>query len=1221
MKKMPRAQRKKRALGNGHPRLCQKIMPLALCAFLASAGQVRASNQEFGHPLFRSFTPQEFGEFGPALALTEDSQGRMFFGYRNAIAFFDNNRWQIISAPGTGDIRSLATDNRGTVWFSSSTEIGYLAKVASGFRVLRIADGAFGIFSTIVTKDKAVYVSTGDALLVWNNGHLTRLAWPSGSINPTSLALFHGRIAAGDENGFVYQLEENRFEQIAQSTSLHPSQVRAIVDCPSQGGFVVTKSQIFEWIGSRLEPWKSDIDPLLSSSTIFSAKWILDKYLVVLLANTGVYLLDRRGRLVESSTPDRGLGDAGFRAAQADRDGGLWICSDTEITRFQYDEACTEFDHESGLPRGMITAVVRYQGKIYTSTGHGVYVLQTAAESGQAPSFMPFGDRNERMYGIAPTNSTAFAFSNSGTYALNSTTSKLDRIGSGANVIFPSEIDPDRIFLSTRIGLESVHKVNGKWLSEGVLPDFPYTIESLADDEKGDLFISTENDGFYRIQLKENAEPLFAGAKVEPLLDGQGDKIGSGDGGICNWQGRRLFAGSDGVWELKKGSNRLEPFQWPSASLRSRRIFALDRSRLTGDYVWVVSRPLGADSDIGLELGRLYLSGRYEPLSHLITYPLGILYGYWEEKAEEGPVVWIAGDHGLMRVVLDQRPVNQRRFELYASQMVRADGETIPVRDGAYLTLSYDTRDFQIRFGTDRFSASDQLYYHATLQGGLNESLPVTREPVWRSGALNEGKYLLQVQATDSNGVGSKEFVLAFTIEPPWYRTLWMEAAYVAAIVLGFYGFARWRTYQMRVRQRELIRLVDLRTRELREHELKLENAKEVAENAKQAAETAREKAETANRAKTAFLANMSHELRTPINSILGYTQILLRCRHGDANQRSKLKTILSSGGHLLDMINEVLDLSRVESGKVSISLQAVEIPKFIAGVVEEFQLRATRGNLNFIYKIEGSLPQWIETDPLRLRQVLYNLLGNAMKFTAEGSVTLCVYVTAERLRFAVKDTGQGIPPEDLAFLFKPFYQAGNNQLIGQGVGLGLYISKQIVELLGGKIAAVSQPGKGSTFTFEIARTDTKPRGAEVYSRTIVGYEGPRRRILIVDDEALNRALLRELLGMVGFDSVEAGSPAEAFTLLHDPFDAVISDIRMPGQDGHTFCKNLRSFTVTKRLVIIASSASVFADDERQARASGFTDFLPKPILEEELFQILGTHLGLKWIYRSLPDN
>ncbi len=198
----------------------------------------------------------------------------------------------------------------------------------------------------------------------------------------------------------------------------------------------------------------------------------------------------------------------------------------------------------------------------------------------------------------------------------------------------------------------------------------------------------------------------------------------------------------------------------------------------------------------------------------------------------------------------------------------------------------------------------------------------------------------------------------------------------------------------------------------------------------------------------------------TPINSILGYAQILGRRLDLRKDARERLKTILSSGEQLLEMINEMLDLARVESGKVSVSLRSLELPKFIAGIVDEFRLRAARGNLRFIHEIEGSLPSRIETDPLRLRQVLYNLLGNAMKFTTHGEVAFRISVKPKLLRFEVMDTGKGIPKSDLPLLFKPFYQATNNHIIGQGVGLGLHISRQIVELLGGQITIASEVGQ-----------------------------------------------------------------------------------------------------------------------------------------------------------------
>jgi signal transduction histidine kinase/CheY-like chemotaxis protein len=832
----------------------------------------------------------------------------------------------------------------------------------------------------------------------------------------------------------------------------------------------------------------------------------------------------------------------------------------------------------------------------------------------QSAHFVRFGGLSDRFFGLTVGGSTAYAISEEGAYSLDPPNATLNRIGAGGGTILPSRIDSMRIFLTTLGGLESIYNSNGKVFSEGVLSQLPYFFQGMAEDEKGDLLLCAENEGFYRIQLKPGAQPLFRDAKIERLLDTQNKKAPSGEGPICQWQGQMLFVGDDQVWKLQAGTDRLEPFALAEKSLPGRIIKRINRSQLTDDYVWVSSRPPDAGPETGREVGRLYASGRYEPLSHALSYPLGEINNIWDETVNGEPVAWIAGDYGLMRVLVERPTFSKRIFELYASKIMTADGAPISIQDGEELRLKYDDRDFQIRFGTDRFSVGNELYYEARLEDKVTHRSPVTTSAVWRSGALNEGHYLLHVQAKDSNGVGSMEYRLAFTIDPPWYRTLWMEMVSGLLVILAFYLFIRWRTWQMRLRERGLVRTVDLRTRELRHNEIELRKAKD-------AAELAQEQAETANRAKTAFLANMSHELRTPINSILGYAQILLRRLDLGTDGKAKLRTILSSGEHLLEMINEVLDLSRVESGKVSVSFRSLELPKFVAGIVDEFQLRAAARNLRFIHEIHGVLPGWIETDPLRLRQVLYNLLGNAMKFTTEGEVAFRVYVDPGQLRFEVKDTGKGIPKEDLPSLFKPFYQATNNDLTGQGVGLGLHISKQIVGLLGGEISISSQLGQGSTFSFAIPLREADPVRAESRLPRVIGYEGPRRRILVVDDEPLNRWILRELLSTVGFDAIEADSPEEAADLLKSHFDAVISDIRMPGHDGNTLFRHLRSSPTTKNLVIIASSASVFADDRRLALDSGANDFLPKPVMEEELFDILGRHLQLKWIHGERDES
>jgi signal transduction histidine kinase/FixJ family two-component response regulator len=380
--------------------------------------------------------------------------------------------------------------------------------------------------------------------------------------------------------------------------------------------------------------------------------------------------------------------------------------------------------------------------------------------------------------------------------------------------------------------------------------------------------------------------------------------------------------------------------------------------------------------------------------------------------------------------------------------------------------------------------------------------------------------------------------------------------------------------------------------------------------------------ADSANQAKSEFLANMSHELRTPLNGILGYAQILSRSTTwGDKEQRG-VQIIYQCGSHLLTLINDILDLSKIEARKLELSPQALHLPSFLQSVVEICHIRAEQKAIEFRYEPDPALPDGIIADEKRLRQVLINLLGNAIKFTDRGSVTLRIDQMAPvseqmaQLRFLIADTGVGISPEDIAKLFQAFEQVGDKRRQTEGTGLGLTISQQIVQLMGGQIQVKSQPGVGSDFYFDVvlplASDWSQQQQAE--AGHIIGYEGDQRHILVVDDRWENRAVLLNLLEPLGFviTVAEHGEAALEQIRRQRP-DLVITDLAMPIMDGFELLRQIRQDEALRSLKVLVSSASVAQMDQQMSLDAGGDDFLAKPVQMSVLVNLLQKHLHLTW--------
>jgi len=592
--------------------------------------------------------------------------------------------------------------------------------------------------------------------------------------------------------------------------------------------------------------------------------------------------------------------------------------------------------------------------------------------------------------------------------------------------------------------------------------------------------------------------------------------------------------------------------------------------------------------------------------------------------ADADGTVWIGTVGGLSHFLNPAAPPVQPAEPQAAVTWLRLGAGPAPT-SGA-ISVPYSRRSMTVGFTALTFAGEDSVVFRHRLVG-LDDTWTETRQSEAHYPGLAPGQYRLEVQASTVPGQWSAAPAqVSFAVRAPWWLRWWAKAAALLLAVLAGRQLWRWRLRGVLHRQQELERAVADRTRKLAlEHDVALrekaraEAEKEVVKKQNVEIERLLVESQQAARAKSEFLANISHEVRTPLNGILGMTELILHTRL-DRDQSEYLNLVKVSADALLSMINDTLDFSKIEAGKLTLDPRQFDPRQLILEAVRTFEGVARPKSLDLRWQVSSSVPAVLVGDPMRVRQVLLNLIGNAVKFTDKGFVEVSAEAELRcaargELQVVVRDTGIGIAPAQQALIFQPFHQAdGSTSRRFGGTGLGLAICARLLDMMGGHIWVESQPGEGSTFHFTANFTvpavaaDAAPPAPPAPP----GSPPAGLHVLLVEDNLVNQKLACRLLENAGNRVTCANNGLEALDAFGAGFDLVLMDIQMPVMDGleATGEWRRREQASGRRTPILALTANAMKGDRERCLEAGMDGYITKPIRPAEMFQIIADAVG-----------